>query len=151
VAIGPVQLIVLGFPHRDFHGEIVSQLGPLRDSNTVLLIDALAVHRDEGEIKVQHLTEDEAMELSGTVGALNGAGIESARGGRPHAVRGVVAQVTGDRCPGGLGAPGWDEYQAARSHFLALLARQSQRYRAERAGPAREQAGRASAGRSASP
>ena len=70
MAIGPVQLIVLGFPHRDFHGEIVSQLERLRDSDTVRVIGALAVHRDaEGEIEVQHLsnlTEDEAIELSGT-------------------------------------------------------------------------------------
>ena len=82
MAIGPVQLIVLGFPHRDFHGEIVSQLERLRDSDTVRVIGALAVHRDaEGEIEVQHLsnlTEDEAIELSGAVGALIDPGIESA-------------------------------------------------------------------------
>ena len=73
MAIGPVQLIVLGFPHREFHGEIVSELERLRDSDTVRVIDALAVHKDaEGEIEVQHLsnlTEDEAIELSGPVGA----------------------------------------------------------------------------------
>ena len=57
MAIGPVQLIVLGFPHRDFHGEIVSQLERLRDSDTVRVIGALAVHKDaEGEIEVEHLS-----------------------------------------------------------------------------------------------
>ena len=82
MAIGPVQMIVVGFPHRDFQGEIVSHLERLRDSDTVRVIGALAVHRDaEGEIEVQHLsnlTEDEAIELSETVGALIDPGIESA-------------------------------------------------------------------------
>jgi uncharacterized membrane protein len=93
VAIGPVQLIVLGFPHRDFHGEIVSQLERLRDSDTVRVIGALAVHRDaEGEIEVQHLsnlTEDEAIELSGTVGALIDPGIESADDAQARAEAGA--------------------------------------------------------------
>ena len=75
MAIGPMQLIVLGFPHLEFHGEIVSELERLRDSDTVRVIDALAVHRHaEGEIEVQHLSharEDEAIELSGAVGALD--------------------------------------------------------------------------------
>jgi len=92
VAIGPVQLIVLGFPHRDFHGEIVSQLERLRHSDTVRVIGALAVHRDaEGEIEVQHLsnlTEDE-IELSGTVGALIDPGIESAEDAEARAEAGA--------------------------------------------------------------
>lgn len=75
MAIGPVQLIVVGFPHRDFHGEIVSQLERLRDSDTVRVIGALAVHKHaEGEIEVEHLShvrEDEAIELSGAMGALD--------------------------------------------------------------------------------
>ena len=90
MAIGPVQLIVLGFPHRDFHGEIVSQLERLRDSDTVRVIGALAVHRDaEGEIEVQHLsnlTEDEAIELSGTV---IDPGIESAEDAQARAEAGA--------------------------------------------------------------
>jgi hypothetical protein len=70
-----MQLIVLGFPHREFHGEIVSELERLRDSDTVRVFDALAVHKHaEGEIEVQHLCharQDEAIELSGAVGALD--------------------------------------------------------------------------------
>jgi hypothetical protein len=80
VAIGPVQLIVLGFPHRDFHGEIVSQLERLRDSDTVRVIGALAVHRD---------AEGEAIELSGTVGALIDPGIESADDAQARAEAGA--------------------------------------------------------------
>ena len=32
MAIGPVQLVVLGFRHPDFHGEIVAELERLRGS-----------------------------------------------------------------------------------------------------------------------
>ena len=53
MAIGPVQLIVLGFNHPDFHGEIIKELERLRESDTVRVIDALAVHKDaDGEIEV---------------------------------------------------------------------------------------------------
>jgi uncharacterized membrane protein len=84
MAIGPVQLIVLGFNHPDFHGEIIQELERLRESDTVRVIDALAVHKDaEGEIEVQHLsnlTKDEAIELGSKVGALIGLGIEGEEG-----------------------------------------------------------------------
>ena len=80
MAIGPVQLIVLGFDHPEFHGEIIAELERLRESDTVRVIDALAVHKDAaGEIEVAHLsnlTDEEAIELGSTVGALIGLGIE---------------------------------------------------------------------------
>jgi len=84
MAIGPVQLIVLGFEHPEFHGEIVEELEKLRDSDTVKVIDALAVHKDaEGEMEVMHLsnlTSDEAIELGSKVAALIGLGIEGEEG-----------------------------------------------------------------------
>jgi uncharacterized membrane protein len=84
MAIGPVQLIVLGFQHPEFHGEIIAELERLRESDTVRVIDALAVHKDaDGEIEVQHLSnlsKDEAIELGSKVGALIGLGIEGEEG-----------------------------------------------------------------------
>ena len=84
MAIGPVQLIVLGFEHPEFHGEIIEELEKLRASDTVRVIDALAVHKDaDGEIEVQHLsnlTKDEAIELGSKVAALIGLGIEGEEG-----------------------------------------------------------------------
>ena len=84
MAIGPVQLIVLGFSHPDFHGEIIAELERLRDSDAVRVIDALAVHKDAaGEIEVAHLSnlsKDEAIELGSKVGALIGLGIEGEEG-----------------------------------------------------------------------
>jgi hypothetical protein len=44
MAIGPVQLVVLGFTEPDFHGEVIAELEKLRESDTVRVIDALAVH-----------------------------------------------------------------------------------------------------------
>ena len=46
MAIGPVQLIVIGFDHPEFHGEIIAELERLHDEDTVRVIDALAVHKD---------------------------------------------------------------------------------------------------------
>ena len=84
VAIGPVQLIVLGFNHPNFHGEVIAELERLRESGTVRVIDALAVYKDAaGEIEVEHLsnlTKEEAIELGSKVGALIGLGIEGEEG-----------------------------------------------------------------------
>ena len=43
MAIGPVQLIVLGFQHPDFRGEILAELDRLKENDVVRVIDALAV------------------------------------------------------------------------------------------------------------
>ena len=84
MAIGPVQLIVLGFKHPDFHGQIKAELERLRESDTIRVIDALAVYKDaEGELEVEHLsnlTREEAVELGSKVGALVGLGIEGEEG-----------------------------------------------------------------------
>jgi len=99
MAIGPVQLIVLGFNHPDFHGEIIAELERLRESDTVRVIDALAVHKDaEGEIEVAHLsnlTKDEAVELGSKIGALIGLGIEGEHGLEAGAVAGAEAAADG--------------------------------------------------------
>jgi uncharacterized membrane protein len=84
MAIGPVQLIVLGFVNPDFKGEVIAELQKLRESDTVRVIDALAVHKDaEGEIRtetLQNLTEDEQVELGAKVGALIGLGMAGEEG-----------------------------------------------------------------------
>jgi uncharacterized membrane protein len=99
VAIGPVQLIVLGFNHPEFHGEIVAELERLRESDTVRVIDALAVHKDaDGEIEVQHLSnlsKEEAIELGSKVGALIGLGIEGEEGAIAGAEVGAEATAEG--------------------------------------------------------
>ncbi len=99
MAIGPVQLIVLGFEHPDFHGEIVAELERLKESGTVRVIDALAVHKDaDGEIEVAHLStlsKDEAIEVGSKVGALVGLGIEGEEGLYAGAEAGAAAAADG--------------------------------------------------------
>jgi uncharacterized membrane protein len=51
MAIGPVQLVVLGFNHPDFHGEIIEELERLREVDAVRVIDSLVVYKDaDGEL-----------------------------------------------------------------------------------------------------
>ncbi len=99
MAIGPVQLIVLGFEHPEFHGEIKAELEKLRESDTVRVIDALAVHKDAaGELEVQHLsnlTRDEAVELGSKVAALIGLGIDGEEGFQAGAEAGAAAGAEG--------------------------------------------------------
>jgi uncharacterized membrane protein len=93
MAIGPVQLIVLGFNHPNFHGEVIAELERLRASDTVRVIDALAVYKDpDGELEVEHLsnlTEDEAIELGTKIGALVGLGIAGEEGAEAGAEAGA--------------------------------------------------------------
>ena len=93
MAIGPVQLIVLGFNHPDFHGEVIAELERLRESDTVRVIDSLAVYKDaDGELEVEHLsnlTQDEAIELGSKIGALIGLGIEGEEGIEAGAIAGA--------------------------------------------------------------
>jgi uncharacterized membrane protein len=99
MAIGPVQLIVLGFPEPNFHGRIIAELERLRASDTVRVIDALAVHKDaDGEVEVTHLSnlsDDEAIELGTKVGALIGLGIEGEAGLEAGAEAGARASADG--------------------------------------------------------
>src|SRR5213596_952919 len=99
MAIGPVQLIVLGFSHPEFHGEIIAELERLREADTVRVIDALAVHKDaDGEMEVEHLSnlsKDEAIEFGSKVAALVGLGIEGEEGMEAGAEAGAEAAAEG--------------------------------------------------------
>jgi uncharacterized membrane protein len=99
MAIGPVQLIVLGFSHPDFHGEIIAELERLRESDTVRVIDSLAVYKTaDGDVEVEHLsnlTTDQAIELGSKIGALIGLGIEGEEGAEEGAIAGAEAAADG--------------------------------------------------------
>jgi uncharacterized membrane protein len=99
MAIGPVQLIVLGFPQPDFHGEIIDELERLRQSDTVRVIDALAVYKDAaGELEAMHLSnlsDDEAIELGSVVGGLIGLGFDGEAGAAAGAEAGADAAADG--------------------------------------------------------
>ena len=78
MAIGPVQLIVLGFSNPQAHGVIADELKRLRDSNMVRVVDALVVVKDaNGEtaaLEASQLTDEESVEYGALVGGLVGLG-----------------------------------------------------------------------------
>ncbi|HVW45158.1 MAG TPA: hypothetical protein VHC18_27795 [Amycolatopsis sp.] len=99
MTIGPVQLVVLGFPQPDFHGAIIAELDRLRENDTIRVIDALAVHKDvDGGIEIAQLSnisDAEAIELGSKIGALIGLGIEGEDGVAPGAAAGAEAAADG--------------------------------------------------------
>ena len=125
MTIGPVQLIVLGFNHPDFHGEVIAELERLHASGMVRVIDSLAVYKDaDGELEVEHLSnlsEDEAIELGSKIGALIGLGIEGEEGAEAGAIAGAE-EVAAD---GGVQVfteeEGWDVLEDIPNDSAAAL------------------------------
>jgi uncharacterized membrane protein len=124
MAIGPVQLIVLGFEEPNFHGEVIAELERLRESDTVRVIDALAVYKDaDGDLEVEHLsnlTEDEAIELGTKIGALLGLGIAGEEGMKAGAEAGAEAAAAAE----GLsffGEEEWDVLSEIPNNSAAAL------------------------------
>ena len=125
MAIGPVQLIVLGFSHPDFHGEIIAELERLRENDMVRVIDSLAVYKDaDGELEVEHLSnlsEREAIEYGTKIGALIGLGIEGEDGIEAGAAAGAE-EVAAD---GGVNVfteeEGWDVLEDIPNDSAAAL------------------------------
>jgi uncharacterized membrane protein len=124
MAIGPVQLIVLGFDHPDFHGEIIAELERLRETDTVRVIDSLAVYKDaDGALEVEHLSnlsQQEAIELGTKIGALIGLGIEGEEGMEAGAAAGAKeADAEGINVLGGAGD--WDVLEDIPNDSAAAL------------------------------
>src|SRR4051794_4544212 len=125
MAIGPVQLIVLGFSHPEFHGEIIAELERLRESDTVRVIDALAVYKSaDGELEAEHLSnlsEEEAIELGSKIGALIGLGFEGEEG----MVAGAEAGAEAVAEQGGINVlsdeEGWDVLEDIPNDSAAAL------------------------------
>jgi uncharacterized membrane protein len=95
MAIGPVQLLVLGFSHPDFQGGIRGELDRLRDNDLVRVIDALAVQKDaDGNVTTLHdsqLTGDQQAAFGALVGGLIGLGAAGEEGFDIGAERGAEA------------------------------------------------------------
>ena len=95
MAIGPVQLLVLGFSHPDFRGEIRKELDRLRDNDLVRVIDALAVQKDaDGNVTSLHesqLSSEDQAAFGALVGALIGLGAAGEEGMEVGAERGASA------------------------------------------------------------
>ena len=124
MAIGPVQLIVLGFTHPNFHGEIINELERLHASDTVRVIDSLVVYKTaDGEVEVEHLSnlsEQEAIELGSKIGALIGLGIEGEEGMEAGAVAGAE-QAADEGINVFGGAEEWDVLEDIPNDSAAAL------------------------------
>jgi uncharacterized membrane protein len=99
MAIGPVQMLVLGFEDPNFTGEIIAELQRLKEQDIVRLIDAMAVRKDDaGELEmlqISDLSPEEAEEFGATVGALIGLGAEGEEGAEAGALAGAEALEDG--------------------------------------------------------
>ncbi len=97
MALGPLQLVVIGFDEPALDGSILAELNAIRDKGLIRLVDALGVHKDdEGAIwsvEVSDLSEDEAMLAGAAIGALIGLGAGGAEGAEAGAVEGALAAM----------------------------------------------------------
>ena len=96
---GPVQMLVVGFEHGKFEGEILAELKRLREQDIIRLVDLLFVNKDDdGEITTVELTDlsrEESMEFGALAGALIGVGAGGEAGAEAGAVAGAVAMEDG--------------------------------------------------------
>jgi uncharacterized membrane protein len=120
-----VQLIVLGFSHPNFHGEIIAELERLRENDMVRVIDSLAVYKDaDGELEVEHLSnlsEQEAIEYGTKIGALIGLGIEGEDGIEAGAVAGAEEVAAAGGVKVFTEEEGWDVLEDIPNDSAAAL------------------------------
>ena len=123
MAIGPVQLIVLGFNHPNFHGEVIAELERLHENGMVRVIDSIAVYKDaDGDLEMEHLsnlTQDEAIELGSKIGALIGLGIDGEEGMEAGAVAG--AEQAAEEGINVFGGDEWDVLEDIPNDSAAAL------------------------------
>jgi uncharacterized membrane protein len=116
---------VLGFNRPDFHGEIIAELERLRASDTVRVIDSLAVYKDtDGGLEVEHLsnlTEQEAIEMGSKIGALVGLGVEGEEGMEAGAMAGAQAAAEQGGVHVFTEEEGWDVLEDIPTDSAAAL------------------------------
>jgi uncharacterized membrane protein len=89
MAIGPVQLLVVGFDDPHFKGDVLAELDRLRAGDVVRVLDILVVRKDaEGNVERVQRSDltGEAAELGAIVGALVGLGAADTEGAEPGAI-----------------------------------------------------------------
>jgi uncharacterized membrane protein len=84
MAIGPVQILVIGFEDPQFKGEALAELKRLKENDIIRLVDLLVVHKKEdGTVeRMQHseMSDDEMREFGAVVGGLIGLGMDGEEG-----------------------------------------------------------------------
>ena len=99
MSFGPVQILVIGFDHPEFKGDIRAELERLRENDVVRLIDMIVVRKDDdGNIeRLQHsdLSQEELEDFGAVVGALIGVGADGEEAASAGAVLGAAAMEDG--------------------------------------------------------
>jgi uncharacterized membrane protein len=99
MAFGPVQILVIGFDHPEFKGDIRAELERLRDHDVVRLIDLIVVRKDDDgnieKLQQSDLSQDELEDFGAIVGALIGVGAAGDEGATEGAVLGAAAMEDG--------------------------------------------------------
>ena len=99
MALGPVQVLVVGFEEGKFRGEVLEELRRLREAEIVRVVDLLFVAKDDAgdvaAIEMSGLTQEESMEFGAFAGALLGLGYEGEEGIEAGAEAGALATAGG--------------------------------------------------------
>ncbi len=99
MAIGPVQMLIVGFEDPKFQGEVLEEFKRLKDADIIRLIDLVVVKKDdEGNIETLHtsdLDEESALEFGAVAGALIGLGMAGDEGAEAGAMAGAEAMADG--------------------------------------------------------
>ena len=99
MAVGPVQLLMVGFEDPQFKGEILEEFKRLKEADIVRVIDMIVVRKDDDgnvvKVHASDLDQEEAMEFGATVGALLGFGMAGEEGAEAGAVAGAEALEDG--------------------------------------------------------
>jgi uncharacterized membrane protein len=99
MAFGPVQILVIGFDHPEFKGDIRAELERLRDDDVVRLIDLIVVRKDDDgnieKLQQSDLSQEELEDFGAIVGALIGVGAAGDEGATEGAVLGAAAMEDG--------------------------------------------------------
>jgi uncharacterized membrane protein len=99
MALGPVQIIMIGFPETAMRGEVLAELVRLRDEGIVRLVDLLVVAKDEdGSVRAMEtsdLSDEDAAEFGAIAGALIGLGANGEEGAEVGALAGASAMADG--------------------------------------------------------
>jgi uncharacterized membrane protein len=84
MAIGPVQILVVGFDDPQFKGAALAELKRLKENDIIRLVDLLVVHKKEdGTVeRMQHseMSDDELREFGALIGGLIGLGMDGTEG-----------------------------------------------------------------------
>ena len=105
---GPIQMLVVGFEHGKFEGEILAELERLREQEIIRLVDLLFVTKNEdGDVaiaNVSDLSPEQAAQLGGVAEALVGFGADHESDGDEQARSDEEVWYVADAIPPGASA-----------------------------------------------